>query len=640
MRGLRHRRALRLLAPAIWAAVVGCNRVQVGEAPGSSPRSSVLLVTIDTLRADHVGSYGALGVATPNLDRVAVQGVRFDQAIAPAPITLPSHASLFTALYPPTHGVRHNGVYVLGERFVTLAERYREAGYQTGAVVGAIVLSGRFGIGQGFTHYDDAIGGAGSSLSGYPERDAAAVTDRALAWLDATPGPFFLWVHYYDPHARYSPPEPHATEFADRPYDGEIAHVDVQLGRLLRAVRQHSEVEPLIALTSDHGEGLGEHGERTHSVLLYDSVLRIPLVMSGPGLPAGRSVDEVASLVDVAPTLLALSALPPIAGAQGRDLRVHLDETPGAAEPGWAYAESLVAHLTMGWSPLHAIRTASHLYVRAPRPELFDALRDPGQLTNLLPDAEGSAPVALADRALASVLGGGSDPNAMQPLDPATRARIEALGYALPTPGAVADPTGLTFDPKDGLPWIEKAMAAHDAQFAGRPDLAESWAREVVERFPESQRGHEILTQVYLRSRRYAKARHHAEALARLAPAWAEHHARVGLTRLRTGDLEGAVAAFEEALARDDGHVGAHLGVMRKLELGGSVAEAEVHAAYVLAHSGREVDFDQVGEIWAAAGHPERAALVWRTGTQRHPASQRLRRRLAGVRAERASGPE
>ena len=612
--------------------LAACNWVEV-EKPAPQARAerrSVVLVTIDTLRADHVGAYGAEGVRTPNLDALAAAGTRFDQAIAPTPITLPSHVSLMTGLYPPGHGVRHNGVFALGSGYQTLAESFRASGYRTGAVVGAVVLASQFGLGQGFDHYDDQVAGPGSSVSGYPERDAKEVTDRALAWLQQGTEPFFLWVHYYDPHAAYRAPEPFATEFAESPYDGEIAYVDQQLGRLLAAADARAGGEALVAVTSDHGEGLGEHGEPTHSVLIYDSVLHVPMILRGPGVPKGATVSEVVSLVDVAPTLSLWAGLAPMPRSHGRDLRRHFDGQ--SAGEAWAYAESLVARLTMGWSPLYAIRDGRTHYIRSPDPELFDVKSDPAQLRNRFSEPEKAATVALAEKRLESLLGESSVDleGSMTPLDATTRAQIESLGYALPIEGASADspPTGLDFDPKQGLPWIEKALAAQDARFAGRLDLAEKWALQVAERFPESQRAHDILTHVYLNTRQYASARPHAEALARLAPHSAEHHARVGLIRLRTDDIPGSVAAFERALVIDPGHIGAHLGVMRKVALGGSEAEAEEHARYVLNHSAREIDYDQVGSIWRAGGQHERAAQVWQAGLGRYPDSSRLQKRL------------
>jgi arylsulfatase A-like enzyme len=268
--------AVVLLLAAGGIAALGCNRVDLAASPDSG-RPSVLLVTIDTLRADHVGVYGAVQAETPRLDALAAAGTRFENAIASTPLTLPSHASLLTGLDPPRHGVRHNGVYRLDGEIETLAERFRAAGYATGAVTGAVVLARRYGLDQGFQSYDDGTSSRRSGAGGFLERRAAEVTERALAWLAQATRPFFLWVHYYDPHHDYRPPQPFAERFSASPYDGEIAYVDTQLGRLLDGLEPGgSHRETLILVTSDHGESLGEHGESTHAYTLYDAVLRVP----------------------------------------------------------------------------------------------------------------------------------------------------------------------------------------------------------------------------------------------------------------------------------------------------------------------------------------------------------------------------
>jgi len=270
----------------------GCNWLRAGRTNGPS----VLLVTIDTLRADHVGAYGAKDVATPTLDALAARGVVFEEAMAAVPLTLPSHASILTGQYPPTHGVRHNAVFVLDDAIETLAERFQAEGFATGAVIASAVLDPEFGLTQGFDHYDADIPQDRATSAGFFERPAAAVTDAALRWLGAESGRFFLWVHYYDVHAAYRPPEPFATRFAALPYDGEAAYVDQEIGRLLGELDRSGRLaSTLVAVTSDHGEGLDEHGEGSHSYFIYDSVLHVPLILAGPGVPAGRRVPRVVS---------------------------------------------------------------------------------------------------------------------------------------------------------------------------------------------------------------------------------------------------------------------------------------------------------------------------------------------------------
>ncbi len=248
----------------------------------------IVLVTVDTLRADHVGAYGAAQARTPTFDAVAAQGVRFETAISPVPLTLPTHASILTGRTPPAHGVRHNSVFKLADGIPTLAERMRDAGFATAAFVAAFVLDRQFGLGRGFETYDDQMAGhpsGGSSIS-YAERPADAVIDAALGWLAGAPDRFFLWVHLYDPHAEYAPPLGFAAAFPRSPYDGEIAFADAQLGRLVAEIdRRWDPARTLLVFTSDHGESLGEHGEPTHGYTLYDATQRVPLLMRGPGLP-------------------------------------------------------------------------------------------------------------------------------------------------------------------------------------------------------------------------------------------------------------------------------------------------------------------------------------------------------------------
>jgi choline-sulfatase len=252
-------------------AALACGRPEAVE--------RVVLVTIDTLRADRVGCYGATGAATPTLDGLAARGVRFETAISPAPITLTSHATLLTGRDPPRHGARHNGQFELRADVPTLAEALHSAGFATAAVVSAFVLDARFGLARGFDVYDDRLGLATSTGMGVgvESRSAERSVDAALAWLDGAPERFFLWLHLYDPHADHAPPEPWATRFADRPYDGEIAFADAELGRLLAGVAaRFGERGTLVIATSDHGESLGEHGERTHALTVYDATQRVP----------------------------------------------------------------------------------------------------------------------------------------------------------------------------------------------------------------------------------------------------------------------------------------------------------------------------------------------------------------------------
>ena len=432
--------------------------------PDRAVPDRVLLVTIDTLRADRVGCYGAPHARTPVLDTLAADGVRFAAAVSPAPLTLPSHASLMTGLDPPAHGVRHNSIHRLAPGLPTLAERMRGAGFDAAAFVGSLVLDRRFGLARGFDPYDDRMEGWSSKLAGFAERPADRVVDAAIAWLERAPPRFFLWVHFYDPHADHIPPKGFAAAFASRPYDGEIAFADLQLGRLLDAIRARFGREGLLlAVTSDHGESLGEHGERTHSYGIYDATQRIPLILAGTGIPAGRVVETSVGLVDVAPTLLAAVGAPALPEAAGRDLAPLFRGRAG--EERVLYVETLATWLDYGWSPLVGVRTREFKYIRAPRRELYDLRRDPGELHNIA-EAEPEQ-VRRLDAVLERHLERGQRASETVALDDAVRERLESLGYVVPAraaPGARPD-RGEGPDPKDEIALLERIA---DAQLHGQ----------------------------------------------------------------------------------------------------------------------------------------------------------------------------
>ncbi len=322
-----HHAGLGLALSALLFGVAGCSRDS-----SSSTTANVLLVTLDTVRADRLGSYGYAAASTPALDGLALGGIRFSQAVATAPLTLPSHATILTGLFPPRHAVHQNGAVALPAAVPTLAEALHGEGYRTAAFVGSFVLDARFGLGRGFELYDDDI--ARDPTTAAPgleaERPGVEVVDRALSWLAADdPRPFFAWVHLYDAHAPYEPPEPYRGRFADRPYDGEIAAVDAQVARLLTYLDQRGLAgDTIVAVAADHGEALGEHGELTHGLLLFEPTLRVPLLMRAPGrLPRGVVIAEPVGLADVAPTLAGLAGVelaPPGTTLDGRDLSASL----------------------------------------------------------------------------------------------------------------------------------------------------------------------------------------------------------------------------------------------------------------------------------------------------------------------------
>ena len=355
----------------------------------NSPRPlNVLVVTLDTTRADRIGAYGSRTAETPHLDALARQGTLFRQAYAHAPLTLPSHTSLMTGLLPTRHGVRDNGTFVVPRGLALLSERFSDAGYHTAAFVSAFVLDRRFGLSRGFDTYDDEVAAedvANGSDPGDRSVRAEETVRRALAWLGTTDGrPRFLWVHLFDPHAPYDPPQPFASRHRDQAYDGEIAYMDAHFGRLVSAIKEIRQPGGwLTVVAGDHGEGLGDHEEMTHGYFVYGNTLRVPLIMALPGhVPTARTIDGIVRLVDVAPTILDLSGLPALKDVDGRSLTRLMAGRDGA-DSGPAYMESFHPRIWWGARELLALRTSRWLFIDAPRPELYDVAADPGERTNL-----------------------------------------------------------------------------------------------------------------------------------------------------------------------------------------------------------------------------------------------------------------
>jgi len=425
-----------------------------GAAAPNQPSSNLVLVTIDTLRADRLGCYGYSKVDTPNLDKLAQTGALFENAVTHAPLTAPSHASMFTGAYPTVHKVRDTGGFVLQQEHTTLAEILQQRGWDTAAFVGASVLKRSFGLNQGFAVYDDQMPkpGAGHVTSEFPERRAEEVVNRALQWLSTQSGkPFFLWVHVFDPHSPYDPPAPFREKYSGRLYDGEVAYTDQHLGRLFDSVAGKSGPgKTLIAVLSDHGESLSDHGEYTHGVFLYDATLRIPFVISGGGVPKGLRLKQQARAVDLTPTLLDLLGVKSPQGIEGTSL-VPAFNGKDAPAP-YSYSETLFSRLNMGWSELRALRTSRWKYIRAPKPELYDLVKDPGETSNVV--ASHATEVQQMEAKLNSIIGGasrGTEKVDVVAVDRKTMENLKSLGYLGGGSEGTQVLTGKGIDPKDRL---------------------------------------------------------------------------------------------------------------------------------------------------------------------------------------------
>ncbi|MFO0985392.1 MAG: sulfatase-like hydrolase/transferase [Planctomycetota bacterium] len=435
------RRAAAAALLSLTAAACG----RSGDAPAAERAANVLLVTLDTTRADHLGCYGYQGALTPALDHLASQGVRFANAFSPAPITLVSHASLLTGLPPFAHGLRDNGAGCLAGDVETFAEFLHDHGYHTAAVVGAVVLAKAFGLDQGFDSYDDLCP-PGRVSGSYRAKRAVDVADAAIRLLAARPPdrPFFFWLHFFDAHDPYEPPEPQAARFKDRPYDGEIAYVDTQLERVLAALDQAGQSEhTVVAVTADHGESLGEHGEATHGFFVYDATQHVPLLLRGPRIPSGAVCDALVDLTDVMPTVIGLIGIGASKPGTGRDLARLIERGEPVAERA-VYLESYLTRISMGWSGVEGLRTAHTKLIEAPQPELYDLAVDPGETSPLGDPARMQAlraQLAELKRRIPRHLAGSVA------VSDADRQALEALGYV----GAGRGGAGQELDPRQGL---------------------------------------------------------------------------------------------------------------------------------------------------------------------------------------------
>jgi arylsulfatase A-like enzyme len=404
-----------------------------------------LLVTIDTLRPDRLGYHGNRIIDTPTFDRLAREGVIFSRAVATASSTLPTHASILTGLYPHRHGAPANGAFELSEDVVTLSTLLFDEGYETAAFVSAFVLNKQFGLSRGFGVYDDEVA-ATSALFSYNERTADRTADRAIGWLrNRGAQPFFLWVHYYDPHANYSPP----PEYDRYPllYDGELAFTDTHLGRVVDAARKAADDNLLIAVTADHGEAFGEQGEDTHSILVQEATLRIPLIFHAPGaIPGGVYVPTRVSQIDIMPTILSLLGVPIPSGLDGIDLAQAPDPEREIM------AETIEAQMSFGWAPLSALYHGRWKLVDGPNPELYDLDEDPLARENI--SAKRPADVARLQAALHALRPKASaQARQSHALSREDAQRLEALGYARPA-AASAPASEPGPDPLTGMPLL------------------------------------------------------------------------------------------------------------------------------------------------------------------------------------------
>jgi len=415
---------------------------------------NVVLITLDTVRADHLHCYGDNKIKTPVIDALARDGVLFEKAVTQTPLTGPSHASIFTGENPNVHHVRDTGAFALQPSSVTLATTLQRSGWDTAGFISATVLSRQFGFNQGFATYDDQIPEVVDKNTGElaAARPANVTVDRAIRWLNGQSGkPFFVWLHLYDAHQPYNPPPQFRRQYPNDPYDAEIAFEDHELGRFLDVVRKKSPAgKTLILLLSDHGEGLGQHGEDGHGIFLYDSTVRIAWIMDGPGVPAGVRVQQQAREIDALPTVLNLLGGKLSSAIQGTSMVPAFSAKPVPTK--YSYEETLYPKINIGWAELRGIHTAHWMYIRAPKPELYDLDKDPGELNNVIAARPKKFRELEGQLKLLSRLGGSNTETVVtKPMDQKTIDQLRSLGYVGGSSDSSVELNGKGADPKDRI---------------------------------------------------------------------------------------------------------------------------------------------------------------------------------------------
>jgi arylsulfatase A-like enzyme/Tfp pilus assembly protein PilF len=644
-------RAFTIVCLAILAiSSAGCRAERPAKAPDQVVTGRpIVLVTVDTLRADRLGSYGSTRGLTPALDRFAQGAARFTAAVTQVPITLPAHATILTGLHPARHGARTNDGFHLAADVPTVAGAIRERGYATAAFIGGYPLQASSGLSRGFDRYDDEF----LRKAGAVERPADAVVDSALGWIaERQPRPFFVWLHLFDPHSPYTPPPPFAAAHAGAPYDGEVAYTDAAIGRFFDRLRQLDLfARSTVIVVADHGESLGEHGERTHGTFLYDATMRVPLLVKLPDSAAARLVQDPVETSDLAPTIAAMAGAT-LGAVDGRSLLPLIGGAAGDPDRP-AYAESYYQNVLLGWSPLRAVRTRRWKFIEAPRPELYDLQNDPGEQQNRIADRDALA--SGLQRALPALPDAGPSRRFSAPAESAERLR--SLGYV--SGSTVATAASRRVDPKDR---VEAWAAIEDGidQIAHDPRSAQQDFARALSLDPGNGLAMKYLADMSFRAGQFRDAREgyrralaagfrHPDVFVNLASiaeregkidqaraalteavqtnaSDADAWNRLGLVEARRGDLDAARRAFTSAMgaAPDRAEPYYNLAIVERRARNQPAAQSRLRDALARNPSYPEAHYE-LGTGYLAAKQPERALAEYRAALEaRHDYAEAL----------------
>ena len=590
------------------------------------PAPNVVLVTIDTLRPDHLGCYGYKQIRTPNIDGLAADGIRFERAYTSVPVTLPSHTVIFTGTYPLLSGVHDFAANKVSPSQPTLASVLKEHGYATSAVIGSAVLDSRFGLNHGFDFYYDHFDFNRMDESNLDEmeRPGNVVSDVTLDWLEKNyQKKFFLWMHLYDPHYPYHPPPPYSEEYKDRLYDGEIAFADAQLGRVLEFLKEKNLYRnTLIVLSGDHGESLGEHGERTHGFFIYNATLHVPLIIRLPGNSSPKVLPNLVNLADLMPTVLQFLEITVPPEVQGISL-LSVMMKKNEAESRNLYAETFLPRLHFNWSELRSVETENLHFIDAPKPELYDLNKDPEETHNLYAEKKAVAEEMRARLSrLIGDLSGSQELAQKTGLDPALMERLKSLGYAgFSGGGGTPTVTDRSLpDPKDRIQLYELISDAISESQHGQYEPSVEKLNAVLKTEPNSVPAHYLQGLNYYRLGRYPSAVDEFQAVLNLSPDYALAAFHLGVAYARAGQPDEAIKTLKRTLELDATNFSAayDLGLVylqkdMKNEAAASFRHSvEINDAYAPGHR-------ELGELLLSEGQVDEAMTELRKATDLAP---------------------
>ena len=607
--------ALVVIAAALYFIVLRPAKIQVTR----SAKMNVLLITLDTTRADRLGCYGYAKAKTPNLDTIARNGVRFENAYSQVPLTLPSHASIMTGLYPVAHGVHNNGTYALTPEKTTLAKVLKADGYKTAAFLASFSVDSRFGLDQGFDLYDDNFQEGTPFKALNSERKAEQVYQVFLPWFEKLKDePFFCWLHFFDPHLPYSPPAPYSEQFADHLYDGEVAYMDYIIGQVMRVIKDRNLLgRTLIVVAGDHGEAFGEKGESGHGIFLYDMALRVPLLLYAEGhLPAQQTVAARVRLIDVMPTVVDLLDKPAPAGVEGTSLVPYILKKNKKDLD--SYIETYYPKENFGWASLTGLISGTRKYVRAPKEELYDLKSDPGETRNLFAvnPKEAEDLKSGLDRLIKESLLPGSSSGKLA-LTAEEEARLRSLGYVDYTDKTAPTETA---DPKDRIDELKMVQDAEKFEFEGNYQAAAALHEKMLALRPGAASSYVSLALAQARLKKFDEAIQTLKhGLARI-PNSELLLTRLGFTYLVTRQMDETLATMAEVLKINPRNIDAVTASAVILDEAGRKEEAQAYFERALAVE-PENKFLRLsyGQNLAASGRVSEALDIYTKLTQDYP---------------------